>query len=69
MLASFLDLLTGPLVTFNQILTAGISITALSLLLYSLTFNLRDRVAQSFSLIMVCLLIVYEVILSLVRGP
>ena len=59
MLATLLDLLTGPLITFNQILTAGISITALSLLLYSLTFNLRDRVAQSFSLLMACVVVVF----------
>jgi len=45
--------------TFNQILTAGISITAFSLLLYALTFNLRDRVARSFALILICMVIVF----------
>ncbi|HEX7395114.1 MAG TPA: histidine kinase N-terminal 7TM domain-containing protein [Anaerolineaceae bacterium] len=45
--------------TFNQILTAGISITAFSLLLYALTFNLRDRVARSFALILTCVVIVF----------
>ncbi len=45
--------------TFNQILTAGISITAFSLLLYALTFNLRDRVARSFALILICVAIVF----------
>lgn len=47
------------LTTLNQILMAGIAITAFSLLLYSLTFNLRDRVARSFSVILVCLVVVY----------
>jgi hypothetical protein len=47
------------LITINQILVAGVAITAFSLLLYSLTFNLRERVARSFSLILVFLVIVY----------
>jgi len=38
---------------------AGIAITAFSLLLYSLTFNLRERVARSFSMILTFLVIVY----------
>lgn len=45
--------------TFSEILTAGIAITAFSLLLYALAFNLRDRVARSFILIMVSTAIVY----------
>jgi hypothetical protein len=45
--------------TTNQILTAGIAITAFSLLLYTLTFNLRDRVARSFMLVMGCVVIVF----------
>ncbi len=45
--------------TLNQLLTAGIAITAFSLLLYALTFNLRDRVARSFALILVCVVIVF----------
>jgi len=32
--------------TISQILTAGIAITAFALLLYSLTFNLKHRVAR-----------------------
>jgi hypothetical protein len=43
----------------NQLLTAGIAITAFSLLLYALTFNLRDRVARTFALILICLVIVF----------
>ncbi len=43
----------------NQLLTAGIAITAFSLLLYALTFNLRDRVARTFALILACVVIVF----------
>lgn len=43
----------------NQLLTAGIAITAFSLLLYALTFNLRDRVARSFTMILVCVVVVF----------
>ena len=43
----------------NQILTAGIAITAFSLFLYSLSFNLRDRVARSFALILLCIVIIF----------
>lgn len=45
--------------TINQILTAGIAITAFSLFLYSLSFNLRDRVARSFAIILLCVVIVF----------
>ena len=45
--------------TFNQILTAGIAITAFSLLIYALTFNLRDRVARSFAIILLSVVIVF----------
>jgi hypothetical protein len=38
--------------TINQIVIAGIAITCFSLLLYALTFNLRDRVARTFALIL-----------------
>jgi hypothetical protein len=43
----------------NQILTAGIAITAFSLFLYALSFNLRDRVARSFAIILLCVVIVF----------
>ena len=42
----------------NQLITAGIAITAFSLLLYASTFNLRDRVARTFALILICVVIV-----------
>lgn len=46
--------------TFSEILAAGIAITAFALLLYALTFNLRDRVARSFAIIMMCVVIVFS---------
>lgn len=49
----------GFLQSFNALLTAGIAITAFSLLLYALSFNLRDRVARTFALILVCVVIVF----------
>lgn len=42
----------------NELLTAGIAITAFSLLLYGLSFNLRDRVARSFVIILLCVVFV-----------
>jgi hypothetical protein len=47
------------LITLSQILSAGIAITAFALLLYALTFNLRDRVARSFALILICIVIIF----------
>ena len=54
MLQGILDVLRG----MNDLLTAGIAITAFSLLLYALSFNLRDRVARSFAIILMCLVLV-----------
>jgi hypothetical protein len=51
--------LISSLRTLNQLLTAGIAITAFSLLLYALSFNLRDRVARSFALILSCVVVVF----------
>jgi hypothetical protein len=52
------DLLSG-IITVNQIFTAGIAITAFSLFLYALSFNLRDRVARSFAIILLCVVTVF----------
>ena len=46
--------------TLDQILTAGVAITAFSLLLYALTFNLRDRIARSFAVILACVVVVFS---------
>jgi hypothetical protein len=59
MIDGWLSGLLASLKTINQILAAGIAITAFSLLLYALTFNLRDRVARSFALIMICVVGVF----------
>ncbi len=45
--------------TLNQIFTAGVAITAFSLLLYTLPLNLRDRVVRSFALILLCVVTVF----------
>lgn len=52
------QILTG-IITLNDILTAGIAITAFSLFLYALSFNLRHRVARSFAIILLCVVIVF----------
>ncbi|MBE3066851.1 MAG: hypothetical protein IMZ73_05400 [Chloroflexi bacterium] len=52
------DFLAG-IRTINDILTAGIAITAFSLFLYALSFNLRDRVARSFAIILLCVVVVF----------
>ena len=54
-----MEVLTDSLQTINELLTAGIAITAFSLLVYALTFNLRDRVARSFAYILLCVVIVF----------
>ena len=54
MVQGIIDALRG----LNDLLTAGIAITAFSLLLYALSFNLRDRVARSFAIILVCVALV-----------
>ena len=53
------EILTHSLRALNSFLTAGIAITAFSLLLYALSFNLRDRVARTFAFILVCVVIVF----------
>ncbi len=53
------DNLLAGFQALNQILTAGIAITAFSLFLYSLSFNLRDRVARSFAIILLCVVVVF----------
>jgi len=57
--SGWLNEVLGGIVTLNQILTAGIAITAFSLFFYSLSFNLRDRVARSFAIILLCVVVVF----------
>jgi hypothetical protein len=53
------DLMVNALRTLNSLLTAGIAITAFSLLLYVLSFNLRDRVTRSLAIILSCVVVVF----------
>jgi hypothetical protein len=59
MFSGWLDGIVVGLKTINSILTAGIAITAFSLFLYALSFNLRDRVARSFAIILLCVVVVF----------
>jgi hypothetical protein len=59
MFNGWLESLLAGLQILNNILTAGISITAFSLFLYALSFNLRDRVARSFAIILLCVVVVF----------
>jgi len=59
MLTGWVDSLLAGIKTVNQILTAGIAITAFSLLIYALTFNLRDRVARSFATILLSVVVIF----------
>src|SRR3970282_2185153 len=47
------------LLVINEILSAGNAITAFSLLLYSLTFHLRERVARAFAVLMASVAVLY----------
>ncbi len=51
--------LLASVIALGQIATAGVAITALSLFLYAMSFNLRDRVARSFALILIGVVIVF----------
>src|ERR1043165_7054062 len=59
MFNGWFDGLLAGLQNINNILTAGIAITAFSLFLYALSFNLRDRVARSFAIILLCVVVVF----------
>ena len=52
--------LTAVLETLNQILTAGVTITAIALFMYASGFNWRDRIAQTFGLILLCVVFIYS---------
>lgn len=53
-----IDSIINGLKVINELLTAGIAIIGFSLLVYALSFNLRDRVARSFAIIVCCIVIV-----------
>jgi hypothetical protein len=68
-----MDSVSQPVLTamivINQILNAGNAITAFSLVLYALTFNVRERVARSLALLLSCVTLVYfgDVLTSLAQ--
>jgi GAF domain-containing protein len=53
------DLLAAILRVLNEISNAATTITAFALLLYALTFNLRERVARSLAFLLACVTIVH----------
>ncbi|MCW5873931.1 MAG: hypothetical protein KIS88_04730 [Anaerolineales bacterium] len=57
--------------TINRIFEAGIAITALSLFLRSLTFNLRDRISRAFAVILACVMISFlgEAVAGVLNQP
>ncbi len=65
------EFVIAALRNLNDLLTAGIAITAFSLLLYALSFNLRNRVARSFAFIMFCVVVIFvsEAMSSLTSSP
>jgi N-terminal 7TM region of histidine kinase len=71
MLDTLLLFFANLFAALNQILTAAIVITAASLLLYSLTFNLHNRVARSFAGLLAAVSAVFlgDVLASLTVQP
>ena len=58
MMQNWMAALLSGLATFNRFLVVAEVISAASLLLYSLTFNLRDRVARSWNVLLAAVAIV-----------
>ena len=58
MMQNWMAALLSGLATFNRFLVVAEVISAVSLLLYSLTFNLRDRVARSWNVLLAAVAIV-----------
>lgn len=51
--------LTGIFETVYQILAAGVAITAVALMMYATSFNIRDRLVQTYILLLACVLFIY----------
>jgi hypothetical protein len=64
------ETLLNALALANQVLTAAIAILGSSLLLYSFTYHLGQRVARAFSTLLACVVVVYlcDAILALVEA-
>ncbi|MEN8242905.1 MAG: histidine kinase N-terminal 7TM domain-containing protein, partial [Chloroflexota bacterium] len=57
--------------SLNQVFEAGVAITALSLFIRALSFNLRDRVSRSFAIVLACVMFVFtgEAVGGAVNNP
>lgn len=51
--------LTSIFETVYQILAAGVAITAVALVMYATSFNLRDKLVQTYVLLLVCVIFIY----------
>ena len=51
--------LTGIFETVYQILAAGVAITAVALMMYATSFNIRDRLVQTYILLLACVVLIY----------
>jgi hypothetical protein len=51
--------LTGIFETVYQILAAGVAITAVALMMYATSFNIRDRLVQTYVLLLACVMLIY----------
>ncbi len=63
--------ISNILETINQILTAGVAITAIALMMYAFGFNFRDTMARAFTLILFCVTAIYtcETIANVTEDP
>lgn len=51
--------LTAIFEAVYQILTAGVAITAVALIMYATSFNIRDRLVQTYILLLACVVLIY----------
>lgn len=51
--------LTAIFETVYQILAAGVAITAVALMMYATSFNIRDRLVQTYILLLACVVLIY----------
>ena len=61
----------GALRIISQILSSGVAITAFSLLLFSLAYNMRERFVRAFLFILLCVTTIFttETIVSVIELP
>ena len=50
--------LTGIFETVYQILAAGVAITAVALMMYATSFNIHDRLVQTYILLLACVTLI-----------